>query len=91
MGTGYGTGVHGGHSTDAVRMASGKGTPAAETSPARASPPTGFRPGSCRGPPPTAWQTILWRKGTKKKLESRFAAAWVRPTNRDFERSEPLP
>lgn len=43
------------------------------------------------GLPPTAWQTILWRKGTKKKLESRFAAVRVRPANRDFERSEPLP
>jgi len=43
------------------------------------------------GLPPTAWQTILWRNGTKKKLESRFAAVRVRPANRDFERSEPLP
>jgi SRSO17 transposase len=50
MGAGYGTGIHGGHSTDALRMASGAGTPAAEAmesrgpaaeaSPARASPPT---------------------------------------------------
>jgi SRSO17 transposase len=43
------------------------------------------------GLPLTAWQTILWRNGTKRKLESRFAAVRVRPANRDFERSEPLP
>ena len=33
----------------------------------------------------------LWRNGTRKKLESRFASVRVRPANRDFERSEPLP
>jgi SRSO17 transposase len=37
------------------------------------------------------WQTIKWRDGTKKKLQSRFAAVRVRPANRDYERSEPLP
>jgi SRSO17 transposase len=41
--------------------------------------------------PLSAWQSILWRNGTKKKLASRFAAVRVRPANRDFERSEPLP
>lgn len=40
---------------------------------------------------PKDWQTITWRVGTKKKLRSRFAAVRVRPANRDFERSEPLP
>ncbi|MFN9263284.1 MAG: IS701 family transposase [Acidobacteriota bacterium] len=91
MGAGYGTGIRGGHSADAVHMACGTGTPAAEASPARASPPTGSRPGSCVGSPPTAWKMIFWRKGTKNKLESRFAAVRARPANRDFERREPLP
>jgi len=40
---------------------------------------------------PKEWQTIPWRDGTKKKLQSRFAAVRVRPANRDYERSEPLP
>jgi SRSO17 transposase len=40
---------------------------------------------------PTEWKTIPWRDGTKKKLQSRFAAVRVRPANRDYERSEPLP
>ena len=40
---------------------------------------------------PKDWQTVPWRDGTKKKLQSRFAAVRVRPANRDFERSEPLP
>jgi SRSO17 transposase len=40
---------------------------------------------------PKDWQTVTWRNGTKKKLQSRFAAVRVRPANRDFERSEPLP
>ena len=43
------------------------------------------------GLPLTAWQTLFWRNGTKKKFESRFAEVRVRPANRDFERSEPLP
>ncbi len=43
------------------------------------------------GLPLTAWQTTLWRNGTKKKLASPFAAVPVGPANRDFERSEPLP
>ena len=40
---------------------------------------------------PKDWQTVPWRDGTKKKLQSRFAAVRVRPANRDYERSEPLP
>jgi SRSO17 transposase len=43
------------------------------------------------GLPLSAWQTILWRNGMKKKPGSRFAAVRVRPANRDYERSEPLP
>lgn len=46
MGAGYGTGIRGGHSADAVRMACGG---AAEAWPAHASPSTGSRPGSCVG------------------------------------------
>lgn len=40
---------------------------------------------------PKDWQTVTWRNGTKRKLQSRFAAVRVRPANRDSERSEPLP
>ncbi len=40
---------------------------------------------------PKDWQTVTWRDGTTKKLQSRFAAVRVRPANRDYERSEPLP
>ncbi len=40
---------------------------------------------------PKDWQMVPWREGTKKKLQSRFAAVRVRPANRDYERSEPLP
>jgi SRSO17 transposase len=40
---------------------------------------------------PKDWQTITWRNGTKQKLRSRFAAVRVRPANRDYWRSEPLP
>jgi SRSO17 transposase len=36
-------------------------------------------------------QTVPWRDGTKKKLQSRFAAVCVRPADRDCERSGPLP
>jgi len=39
IGAGYGTAIHGGHSTDAVRMASGTGTPAAETTESTGRPP----------------------------------------------------
>ncbi len=40
---------------------------------------------------PKDWQTVTWRNGTKQKLRSRFAAVRVRPANRDYWRSEPLP
>jgi SRSO17 transposase len=100
-GAGYGTGIHGGDSTDAVRMASGTGPlppkprKATGRSPELRQRAPHHQPVSAQdvavGLPLTAWQTILWRNGTKKKLESRFAAVRVRPANRDFERSEPLP
>jgi SRSO17 transposase len=40
---------------------------------------------------PKDWQTVTWRSGTKQKLRSRFAAVRVRPANRNYWRSEPLP
>ena len=40
---------------------------------------------------PPDWKMVTWRAGTKEKLRSRFAALRVRPANRDFWRSEPLP
>lgn len=40
---------------------------------------------------PKDWQTVPCRDGTTKKLQSRFAAGRVRPADRDYERSEPLP
>jgi SRSO17 transposase len=40
---------------------------------------------------PKDWLTITWRDDTKTKLQSRFAAVRVRPANREYERSEPLP
>ena len=39
----------------------------------------------------TAWKTMVWREGTKKKLRSRFAAIRVRPAHRDEKRAEPHP
>jgi len=41
--------------------------------------------------PPQAWKTVCWRPGTRRQLESRFAAVRVRPAHRDFERSQPYP
>lgn len=41
--------------------------------------------------PPADWKMVTWRTGTKEKLRSRFAALRVRPANRDYWRSEPLP
>lgn len=38
-----------------------------------------------------AWKKVVWRQGTKKKLQSRFAALRVRPAHRDYGRSEPHP
>lgn len=40
---------------------------------------------------PADWKMVTWRTGTKEKLRSRFAALRVRPANRDYWRSEPLP
>jgi SRSO17 transposase len=39
--------------------------------------------------PDYAWKTVAWREGTRKKLQSRFAAVRVRPAHRDQKRSEP--
>ena len=41
--------------------------------------------------PPQVWKTVCWRPGTRRQLESRFAAVRVRPAHRDFERSQPYP
>ncbi|HEY6372101.1 MAG TPA: IS701 family transposase [Candidatus Sulfotelmatobacter sp.] len=41
--------------------------------------------------PPQQWKKVGWREGTRKPLQSRFAAVRVRPAHRDFERSEPYP
>jgi SRSO17 transposase len=41
--------------------------------------------------PETAWQTVSWREGTKKELESRFAALRVRPAHRDHWQRAPHP
>lgn len=41
--------------------------------------------------PPREWKKVSWREGTRKPLQSRFAAVRVRPAHRDFERSEPYP
>jgi SRSO17 transposase len=38
-----------------------------------------------------AWKQVAWREGTKRKLESRFAALRVRPAHRDYWRAEPHP
>src|ERR1700736_679996 len=35
--------------------------------------------GLARALPPAAWREISWREGSKEKLQSRFAAVWVRP------------
>jgi SRSO17 transposase len=41
--------------------------------------------------PREAWQKVIWRQGTKQKLQSRFAALRVRPAHRDYWCSEPHP
>jgi SRSO17 transposase len=41
--------------------------------------------------PPEAWKKVVWRQGTRRQLQSRFAAVRVRPAHRDFERSQPYP
>ncbi len=38
-----------------------------------------------------AWRRVRWREGTKGSLLSRFAAARVRPSHRDYWRVEPHP
>ena len=39
--------------------------------------------------PSTAFRKIIWREGTDRKLQSRFAAVRVRPAHRDYEKAEP--
>jgi len=39
--------------------------------------------------PSTAFQEIIWRKDTERKLRSRFAAVRVRPAHRDYWKAEP--
>ena len=39
--------------------------------------------------PSDAWQTVSWRQGSAGKLDGRFAAVRVRPSHRDYWRSEP--
>src|SRR3954447_13713894 len=39
--------------------------------------------------PPGAWQKVSWRQGSAGELDGRFAAVRVRPSHRDYWRSEP--
>jgi SRSO17 transposase len=41
--------------------------------------------------PPSAWQTVSWRAGSRGDLSGRFAAVRVRPSHRDYGRAEPHP
>ena len=41
--------------------------------------------------PASAWKQVTWREGTKRKLQSRFAALRVRPAHRDYWRAKPHP
>ena len=41
--------------------------------------------------PPSAWQTVRWRAGSRGDLSGRFAALRVRPSHRDYGRAEPHP
>jgi SRSO17 transposase len=41
--------------------------------------------------PASAWKQVTWREGTKRKLQSYFAALRVRPAHRDYWRAEPHP
>jgi SRSO17 transposase len=41
--------------------------------------------------PPSAWQTVRWRQGSRGDLSGRFAAVRVRPSHRDYWRAEPHP
>ncbi len=39
--------------------------------------------------PSRAFQQIIWREGTNRNLQSRFASVRVRPARRDYEKAEP--
>ena len=41
------------------------------------------------GLPSKAFKQLTWREGTQQKLQSRFAAARIRPAHRDYEKTEP--
>jgi SRSO17 transposase len=41
--------------------------------------------------PARVWKQVTWREGTKRKLQSRFAALPIRPAHRDYWRAEPYP
>jgi SRSO17 transposase len=41
--------------------------------------------------PASAWKTVMWREGTRKNLQSRFAAVRLRPAHRDYLLPEPHP
>jgi SRSO17 transposase len=41
--------------------------------------------------PAHTWKIVTWREGTRKPLQSRFAALRVRPAHRDQKRSQPYP
>jgi SRSO17 transposase len=41
--------------------------------------------------PPSAWQTVSWREGSRGDLSGRFATVRVRPSHRDYGRAEPHP
>src|SRR6185436_12852539 len=41
--------------------------------------------------PPSAWQTVSWRQGSRGDLSGRFATVRVRPSHRDYGRAEPHP
>src|SRR3954464_14933680 len=41
--------------------------------------------------PPSAWQPVSWRAGSRGDLSGRFAALRVRPSHRDYGRAEPHP
>ena len=39
--------------------------------------------------PSSAFREVTWRKGTERKLRSRFAAIRIRPAHRDYEKAAP--
>ena len=79
----------------------GQQPPAAPRGKGRGRPPKLLRRGPNHAPravkdlarslPVTAWQTVSWRPGVKKRLRSRFAAVQVRPDHRDYWRTAPYP